>query len=162
MPAKTIIGNLLDSDAKYIVHQTNCASEGASGIARDIFMEYPYSNIYLNRRKLKHEDKPGTIIIRGNGKEERYIINLMGQYFPGPPTTERQIDTEEKRKKYFFQGLQEVAKIKDLDSVAFPDHIGCGLAAGNWEFYEGLINKFADYVEKEQGAKVFIYKLPSL
>jgi hypothetical protein len=62
-----VIGSLLDAKEKYIVHQTNCMSNGAaSGIAWSIFQAFPYADIYKNRID---DDHPGSIIVCGNGQD---------------------------------------------------------------------------------------------
>jgi len=163
MSAKIVEGDLLNYDAKYIVHQTNSTSANASGIARSIFDKFPYSNIYTERLQTKHIDTPGTIIVRGNGKNQRYVINLMGQFFPGKPSDGiYDSDNYAHRKEYFFQGLKAISKIENLESVAFPFFIGCGLGGGNWEDYLKLIDKFADYIKQTQNAETTIVKLVNI
>lgn len=149
-----ITGDLLEAKEKYLVHQANCVSHYAAGIAAAIFHKFPYSNIYVDRFS---PDEPGDIIIRGNGLDERYVVNLLGQYEPGG-ISEGGKDTEELRRRYFHKGLNKLAKIPDLESVAFNYKIGCGLAGGNWDWYLGELNAFASYVTKKQNAKVVIYK----
>jgi len=150
MPANVLIGNIFDAKEKYIVHQCNCVTNKAAHLSFDIFSRYPYANIYKGR---EGRDKPGSIIVKGNGKDERYVINLLGQIYPGKP--KYPIDDAKARKGFFFSGLQEIAKIKELESVAFPWGIGCGAAGGDWDFYHHLINKFADFIQ----IPVIIYKL---
>lgn len=153
---KIITGDLLSANEKYIVHQANCLSHYASGIAAAIYDKFPYSNIYVNRHS---PDKPGTIIISGNGQDERYVVNLMGQYYPGGPRKDF-IDDKEARQKYFHRALIKLAKVPNLDSVAFPFNIGCGLAKGNWEdYYYPMINNFAKFIYDEQNAITKIYQL---
>ena len=151
---KTIIGDLLEAKEKYIVHQINCVSHYAAGIAQIIFEKYPYSNIYVTRMQA---DKPGDIIIRGNGLDQRYIVGLTGQYYPGGHS-DKEIDTEKQRRKYFHQSLIKLAKVSNLESVAFNFRIGCGIAGGNWEWYLGTLNNFARYVLDTQGAETVIYQ----
>ena len=148
-----IQGNILDATEKYIVHQTNCVSNGASGLAEQIFRKFHYANIYTSR-KFEYPDKPGTIRLAGNGKDMRFVVNLMGQINPGGPKYPD--DTEFKRQEYFTSGMIQLLTIKDLDSVAFPYGIGCGLAKGNWNWYEAELNKFAD---KAPNVKFVLYKL---
>ena len=150
-----ITGDLLEAKEKYIIHQTNCFSTGsAAGIARAIFDKYPYANCYSDRKEVS---KPGSIDIRGDGIDKRYIINLHGQLYPGSPKYSMSIDNEKARKDYFYQGLLRVAKIKDLESIAFPYRIGCGIAGGNWKLYLKMINNFANYVETKS-VKVVMYQ----
>lgn len=147
MPANIIEGNLLNSDAKYIVHQLNCKTFKSAGLAKQIFTKFSYSNIYLERQTSNIEDKPGNIVIRGNGQDKRYIIGIFGQIYPGQPKTNKNsMDTIKHRKRYFFEGLKKIAEIKNLESIAFPFMIGSGLAGGNWQEYKKLIDKFADFL----------------
>ena len=36
--------------------------------------------------------------------------------------------------------------LPELESVAFPYGIGCGLAGGNWEEYQAMLEEFANMV----------------
>ena len=164
---KVIKGDLFDSKEKYIVHQTNCCTTGAAGLAYDIFKRYPYSDVYSCRLKSGlgwspdegghgiQPDAPGTIIVRGNGEDQRYVVALMGQYYGGPPGYPKQMDGAIIRQRYFHRGLWQIAQVKDLESVAFPKLIGCGIAAGDWNVYFQIIKNFARYLDGK--ADVFIY-----
>ena len=161
-----IDGDLLESKEKYIVHQANCTSIGAAGLARHMFNKFPYSDIYSCRKRTRIRfdsvrDEPGTIIIRGNGDSERYVIGLMGQYYPGGPScSEPALDSPKARTKYFQQGLLKVAQIPALESVAFPYQIGCGLAQGDWDIYYKMLRDFSENLVPE--ADVYIYRLPGM
>lgn len=137
---KIIKGDLLTTGAQFIVHQTNCTSSQAAGLAKDIFNQFPYSDCYKNRLKAS---SPGTIEVCGDGLEKRFIINLFGQYFPGPPA-ESGMDSASDRKKYFHNGLLEISKIPNLKSIAFPYKIACGLGGGDWNWYFNHLQKFAN------------------
>jgi len=151
----TIIqGNLLEAKEKFLVHQCNCTSHFAAGIAASIFEKFPYANVYANRME---EDIPGDIIICGNGKDQRYVVNLMGQFYPGGPH-DNIIDNEKARRDYFYKGLLKLAKVNNLESVAFNYRIGCGIAGGDWEWYKGTIENFAKFVYEDQGTLVSIYQ----
>lgn len=148
-----IEGDLFDSDAKYIAHQCNCVTNRSKHMAAAMFKRYPYADIYSSRTE---PDTPGDIIISGNGQDERFVISLLGQYYPGKvryPSSE--LDGFEARKGYFHSALKKVLEIEDLHSIAFPWGIGCGAAGGDWNFYQSIIEKFS----KATDAKVYIYKL---
>ena len=50
----------------------------------------------------------------------------------------------EQREVWFKECLQYIAEITPkLKSIAFPDHIGCGLGGGDWSDYQGMIEAFA-------------------
>ena len=153
-----VTGDLLEAKEKYICHQTNCVSTTkAVGIALDIFNKYPYADCYADRTGTS---KPGAIDIRGDGKDNRYIINLYGQVYPGGvryPLSS--LDGLAARRKYFYHSLLRVAQIEGLESVALPWRVGCGLAGGDWEWYLGTITNFAHHIEETQKAKVVIYRI---
>jgi hypothetical protein len=151
-----ITGSLLDAKEKYIAHVTNAISiTKAAGIARTIFDKYPYADCYADRTE---QSKPGTIDIRGDGKDNRYIINMHAMVYPGRCRyPQSSLDGLAARQKYFYHCLLRVSKIVDLESVALPWRVGCSLAGGSWEHYLGQINLFANHVDK-QGVKVRIYR----
>lgn len=158
MTLKVFNGNILDSSAKYIAHQTNCISTHSAGLAKQIFERFPYADVYSERALANHADAPGTIAIRGDGKDHRFIIGMMAQYFPGAPKyPESTKDGALARKRYFFSCLEHISKIPDLESIAFPYGIGCGMAGGDWKWYEEVLEKFANYLGDE--VSVDLYRL---
>jgi len=162
---KVINGDIFDSTEKYIAHQCNCVSNKAAYLAYDIFNKYPYADIYSSRRIFKHDqamifgktETPGEIVIRGNGKDQRYVIAILGQYYPGRPRYPNSgLDQYKSRQVYFYEALCEIANIEDLHSVALPYGIGCGAAGGDWKVYYKIIENFAKFLDGK--ADVFIYK----
>lgn len=160
---KVITGDLLEAKEKYIVHQTNCVTTQGGGLAKFLFKKFPYADIYTTRTKEDCDlatlrDKPGSITVSGNGQDERFIIHLMGQLYPGGFWDDMPEDSEEMRHKFFHRGLNNIARIPNLDSIAFPFKIGCGIAGGDWDWYLGELNNFANYVSRSQKANVVIYQ----
>jgi len=153
-----ITGSLLDATEKYIVHQTNCISTGsAAGIAKAIFDKYPYADCYADR---KEPAKPGTIDIRGNGIDKRYVINLCGQNYPGKIVYPKSsTDGVAAREKYFYHGLLRIAKISELESIAINWRIGCGIAGGDWGHYFQMLVNMEKYLNEKYGTIVRIYRL---
>ena len=151
-----VTGDLLEAKEKYIAHQCNCISAGgAAGIARAIFDKWPYADCYADR---KETSAPGTIDIRGNGADQRYIVNMFGQYYPGGARFPlSSLDGLAAREKYFYRCLLQLAKADDLESVAFNWRIGAGIAGGSWDHMLGKLNNFAQFVEAK-GVKVTIYR----
>jgi O-acetyl-ADP-ribose deacetylase (regulator of RNase III) len=124
-------------------------------IAASIFEKYPYANIYAERANGR-KDTPGQIIIRGgDGGDKRYIINLLGQYYPGKAKYSN--DSYTLRAEWFRLCLDQIYNIHDLESVAFPWRIGCGASGGDWNLYKKMIDDLA--VRLNGRAKVYIYKL---
>ena len=135
-----IKGDLLESKAQYIVHQTNCKTWKARGLSFTLFRKFPWANVYSRRAYSKKLDEPGTIMVKGDGVKKRYVINLMGQKFPGRPNLNS--DSVSLRKHWFQLGLSEISKLKP-ESLAFPKNIGCGLAKGSWDDYRGMLVRYA-------------------
>lgn len=149
-------GDIFTSTEKYLCHQCNCITKRAAHLSKDVFEQYPYANIYQGRTE---PDKPGHIIIKGNGQDQRYVVSLLGQYYPGTPKyPTSKLDGTQAREKYFYHALLRLAQVPDLESVAFPYKIGCGAAGGNWENYLGKITNFAKYVKEQYDTRVVIYQ----
>jgi O-acetyl-ADP-ribose deacetylase (regulator of RNase III) len=163
MTTKIVNGNLLEFDAKYIVHQTNCISSSSAGLALALFDKYPWADVYHERAIGNYTHIPGNIYIRKDPNRTRpFIINAMGQFIPGG-TGEMIVngvkyeETAKMRAGYFLSCLQKIMKIKDLESIAFPWRIGCGIAQGDWDYYQKIIGIFSN---KIPDVEVFIVKLP--
>jgi O-acetyl-ADP-ribose deacetylase (regulator of RNase III) len=151
MSVKRRKGDLLKSKAKYIVHQTNCVTSKGAGLSKIMFEKFPHSDIYSNNTKRT----PSQVIVRGDGVNKRYVINICGQKYPGSPKYSN--DGYYMRKEWFKKALDKILEIEDLESIAFPYGIGCGLAGGNWNDYKEMIKQFAS----KCNAEVYIYKLQS-
>jgi O-acetyl-ADP-ribose deacetylase (regulator of RNase III) len=151
-----VTGDLLDSKEKYIAHQCNCLTQKSAGTAKAIFDKYPHANTYADR---VDPDILGSIKILGDGIEDRFVINMFAQYYPGKPKyPNSEKDGLLSREKYFHKCLMKIAKLSDLESIAFPWKIGCNLGGGAWDHYLGTLTNFANYVEEKQHARVIIYR----
>jgi O-acetyl-ADP-ribose deacetylase (regulator of RNase III) len=150
-----VYGSILDAKEKYIAHQCNCVTTHAAGVAKAIFDKFPYSDVYKDRTTL---DELGTIKIMGNGIEDRFIINMFAQYLPGhSKIPDHPTDGLIARQRHFYSCLVKIAKIPDLESIAFPYGIGCSMGGGNWTYYSGFLGHFAKYVNDKFGTKVVLY-----
>lgn len=149
-------GDLLEAKEKYIAHQCNCLTQNAVGTAKAIFDKFPHANTYATRTE---PDVLGAIKILGNGQDERYVINMFAQYYPGKPKyPNSDKDGIIVREKMFHRCLLRIAKIDNLKSIAFPWKIGCNLGGGDWDHYLGTLKNFTTYVEKQYGTRVVIYQ----
>ena len=155
MPVNIVKADLFTSSEKYLLHQINCVTKRSAHLAKTVFEHYPYADVYTSRQE---PDQPGSIIVRGNGKDQRYVIGLLGQYYPGfPKYPLSALDGTKAREKYFHKALIAVARISNLESVAMPVGIGCGAAGGDWTYYMGTIINFSKYIYDKQGANVVLY-----
>ena len=148
MALKVVEGDLLDCEEKYLCHQTNCVSTRSKHLAKSIFDRFPYANVYQQRDT---HSKPGTIIISGDGND-RLIINMMGQFYPGCKYPNSLKDGKVIRTKYFANCLNSMCSLQG--TFAFPWRVGCGAAGGDWEIYLYMLKDFA------KDKDVTIYRLP--
>ncbi len=158
---KIVQGNLFDSDARYICHQCNCVTTIGAHLAASMFKRFPYADIYAERNHSvpKDETTLGNIVIRGDGESKRFVVNLLGQYYPGKSRFSAGIrDGHITREEAFQSCLEKISQIENLHSVAFPWMIGCGAAGGDWQHYQQLLMNFADNVS----AKTFVFQLKGI
>lgn len=148
---KIITGNILSADEQYIAHQCNCVTTSAAGLADVIFKKWSYADCYSIRWE---KDKPGTIDVRGNGYQNRYVVNMFAQVYPGKPKdAEDPYDGFQARKKYFIECMTRIDELKPK-SVAVPWLIGSGMACGDFSFYKKVVEKFSERFN------ITFYKLP--
>jgi O-acetyl-ADP-ribose deacetylase (regulator of RNase III) len=157
---KIIPGDITKASEAYVCHQCNCVTNRAAHLAATMFAAFPWANIYAERSDWTDPNKafakPGTIEIRGNGKDQRYVIAMLAQFYPGRPRfSDSAKDGFEARKRYFSSCLDRMLEIPGLQSVAFPFQIGCGAAGGDWGVYQNMIEEFA----KRTKASVVCYRL---
>src|ERR1700743_815343 len=119
-----IKGDLLEAREKYIAHQCNAISNQAGGLAHYLFKKFPYADIYKNRPypyKAVGADFPGHINIMGNGISDRFVINMIAQYYPGSTMNDNGLlDGVVARLAYFNKCLNTILKINSVESIAFP------------------------------------------
>lgn len=152
--AKYIEGDILDAKEDVIIHQCNCVTEKAKGLALSIFEKWPETNVYKKRNKARITDTPGTVTMCEIGETGRFVANLFAQRYPGKARFNN--DTAKLRLKWFSKGLNEIVVGRPfVESVALPHRIGCGLAGGEWGEYEKIVDEFA---EKNIDVKVVVYK----
>ena len=154
-----VTGDLVkDKQYTMFCHQTNCRGRMGSGIAKQIADTYPivaardaqYHKICVTCRGGEHA-MLGTIM--GSRTDDgRVCINMYAQENYG--TDKRQTD--------YMAFARCLALIRDdlMDyppetKVAFPDHIGCGLASGDWKIVRNLIESFSRMIRQD----VYIVKL---
>ena len=166
-PVEYVTGDLVLADVDYIVHQTNCTTRTAAGLARQIFEAHAHADCYRSYGATSGR-RPGKIDVRGNGVTRRWVVNLHGQIFGGGPRPEEG-DGADDREAFFARGLHELSRHitqrhqRDV-SVDFPFNIGCGLARGSWPAYKAMLETFARDVNMlhTHTVRVAVFKLPDV
>ncbi len=136
-------------EAQVIAQQCNCTSKKSRGLAEDIIEKYPYADFYSKR---KINSIPGTFRAKGPKENGRTVIAMFAQFNPGKVKKSGK-DTAENREGWFKDCLTKIGKLKKLKSIAFPYRIGCGLAGGDWERYQSIIEDWAKTIPNK---KVYI------
>ena len=153
---RTIESDLItDKQFDIFCHQVNCHGAMGSGIAARIKKAYPEVYDAYRQNYLVNDEHPecqlGTNLLV-NTSDGRVCVNMYGQnkYGTGAQFTEYPALAE-----CMLDLIERLATMDAHLKVGFPDHIGCGLAGGNWLTVEGMIEVFADRVAQD----VYIVKL---
>ncbi|MGO0060889.1 macro domain-containing protein [Brevibacillus fluminis] len=137
-------GDLLKASENIIGHQVNCQGVMGSGIAKAIRVRYP--EVYQQYREIC-EASTEKMQLLGicqlvHIKAAMTVANLFGQYNYGKGG-QRYTDYEALHRA--LTSLKEQAARSQL-TVALPYNIGCGLANGEWDVVEAMIEEvFSDY-----------------
>lgn len=154
-------GNLLDSGCNIICHQVNCQGVMGSGIAKQIRDRYP--NIYEGYRQnvSSHENKYellGSVLISWIDKEH-LVANFFSQYNYMPRTIRHtNYDRFGTCCKYLKDFINTIYpdKTKDI-RIGFPYKIGCGLAGGDWNIVNKIIEK--EFAGPEWNVEIWEYEV---
>lgn len=133
-------GDILDSGANIICHQTNCLGVMGAGLALQIKRRYPdvftRYKAYCDFAK-RPEELLGTSLLVPITQQQQYIANCFGQLAYGRVSQQTNYAALKK-------SLTEVRDFSEEHgglSVAIPFRIGCGLAGGQWHIVKKLIDE---------------------
>ncbi len=139
MKIKYVEGNIFNTKIKTIVHGCNAQGAYGAGFAEAIRIDFPEAyHAYMNKYKANGKLVLGSIIIAPCGEagtdEFKIIINAITQEYYG---------RDHKRYVSYnaiadaMSRINLIAKL-GLKEVAMPK-IGAGLAGGNWNIIEAII-----------------------
>lgn len=128
------IGNILDTEAKYILNPVNCVGTMGKGLALQIAKKYPES-VGPYKEDCQHGSLSIGNLTSFKAKDGKTIINF--------PTKDHWRDPSKYR--YIEAGLENLAFILNLSgtkvqnsSFAIPP-LGCGLGGLKYDFVHELI-----------------------
>lgn len=151
-----INGDLLEADVQLIAHQTNCMGVMGRGIAAQIKTKYPeiynqykeFCNSYINSKNLLGQCQ----IIKLD--DNKYIANLFGQYNYQPKNIRH---TDYGALQHALIELKEWCKENNITTIGIPDHLGCGVAMGNWD--NVVLPMIQNLFEEDNDITLIIVKL---
>ena len=137
-----------------LVAVNNCFHVMGGGIAKIIKNRYP--KVYEADCRTEYGDikKLGTYSFAKVGDGEKYIANLYGQFTYG----KNHFGDRELSYDAFYNGFQKILKDienSEIKTVLVPYQIGCGLARGNFE----IVEKILDTLSKSSTKDIVICKL---
>ena len=163
MSINIVNGNIFDTHCNIICHQVNCQGIMGHGIAKQVkekykgvFNEYKrYCDAHAdNREAMLGEaliidiDYGAAVLDWLVDKERKYIANIFGQLTYGTG-----LRTNYKALVLGLEVVASFAKEHNL-SVAIPYKIGCGLAGGDWN----KVNILIEGVFAGTGLEVLMYR----
>lgn len=142
-------GDILESRAPIILHQVNCAGVMGAGLAKQIRQKYP--SVYNRYRDFalgydfSANQLLGFSLFTSINLDEKlpFIVNCFAQDEFGRD----KVQTNYEALNDCFLDVELICRQSyDCCTIAIPDHIGCGLAGGDWSIvHEMICNVFADY-----------------
>lgn len=147
------LGNLFSSLAPYIMHQVNAQGVMGAGIAKNIREDISNDDFMKYRNYVKNfgADSLGKVIpTKSLSNPDRTYLNVVGQlnYGRDPNTVYTDYDA-------LRMAFSKIANhYPEGTEIAMPYGMGAGLANGDWNIIEKLINE-----ELAQKLNVTAYKL---
>ena len=163
MSINIVNGNIFDTHCNIICHQENCQGVMGHGIAKQVkekykgvFNEYKrYCDAHADNREamlgealIVDVDYGAAVLDWLVNKERKYIANIFGQLTYGTG-----LRTDYKALVLGLEVVANFAKEHNL-SVAIPYKIGCGLAGGDWN----KVNILIEGVFAGTGIEVLMYR----
>jgi hypothetical protein len=134
------------------------------GLAKELTELHGFADLHNEGAEGPQDDLLGTARIDTEPSDPKgphgqkaatTIVSIYGQRYGGKPGGER--DSSAAREEYFKNGLDDIKRqVPDLESIAFPEKIGCGIGGGHWRTYQKMICEFA---RDMPGCTVYIVSL---
>ena len=170
MPVRLIDGDVLDTDADALMHQTNVTTRHAKHMAGAVFDKWPGADTYSSGRRRTLGTVDVTFVCRSGGGPMDLpglvpegpgrtfaILNLNAQKGPGIPRPCMYAgDNKENRLAWFRECLEHIKynnPVLGFKTIAAPWRIGCGAAGGDWRVYFEVLRTWS----VESGIDVLVY-----
>jgi len=143
-------GDITKSNAGIICHQVNCRGVMGAGLAKALRAKYPIYGPYVQLcRGVKPETLLGsTQFVQVSTDPDQYVANCFGQCNFGRD----RVQTDYAALEHSLRNVEEFARTHNL-SVAIPYGIGCGLAGGDWNTVQAILEDI--FVASPVSARIF-------
>lgn len=128
-----------------ILHQVNCFGVMGGGFAKYVRETFPNCYLayrdYCNAHKNNRRDLLGSVYIWEDQQRRVIVINMFSQYDYGHSkvyTDYRSMDT----------ALAAIRRIFPDNDIVAPYLLGCGLAGGDWNVVEPMLQKYQIRISK--------------
>ena len=161
-----VVADVLTCGADIVVQQCNAVTKKSQGLSAQIAKRLPYADLYRHH-PARRDDVGRTILCNPPKKDATnpIVACLVAQVAPGKPgvwckeyKVDPSTDTPANRLQMFRSALfdlkSQLPDCEDVTTIAFPDHIGCGLAGGDWTKYLEEIKEFAQNVAPRYNVKI--------
>lgn len=139
----------LVADRQYDIfcHQTNCFATMGGGIAKQIKKAYPVvaekDAIYAKSCEYDKNRMLGSIL-PVKTPDGRICVNMYAQYNYGHTGIHTDYKAFQQCLDKLLKGCNKLLRHMEFDHIiGIPDHIGCGLAGGDWNIIFPMIRDFA-------------------
>jgi len=134
MITKYIKGDITETELKYIAHGVNCQNKMGAGVAKALYTKFPEVKTRYHEfcNHVNIDNKLGHIA--GVYLDNKVIFNLF---------TQNNYGYDGKRYVNYAAIVKAFDNLRKSGTVGSPiaiPKIGCGLAGGDWNFVEQLIN----------------------
>lgn len=133
-----IPGDIRNVDRGYIVHQVNCQGHIGAGVSGVICEKWPavrrsYERACAGKTPQERFGQcVGTVVSHNADGSRLVVVNSFSQLDYGDAARTHRVYTDE---DVLIDNVRRVVEVANREgkAVFVPDHIGCGLAGGNWE-----------------------------
>ncbi len=136
---------ILDINEGVIAHQVNCRGKIGTGVSKAIISKWPEVEVaYKHYCKDKNEDElfGRYQVIQISPKLS--IVNIFSQKEYGNAQKTGKVYTD----MTVLTGILKKLIHLNVDNVYVPDHIGCGLAGGNWSEFLSIMRHTDLYIRE--------------
>jgi hypothetical protein len=142
---KGLLDEELSEFTPILAHQVKAdPRKKPGGLANDLTKLHGFADLHDERAEGPQDDLLGTARIDTEPSDPKgpqgekaaiRILSIYGQRKGGKPGGDR--DSSAAREEYFKNGLKDIKRqVPDLESIAFPEKIGCVIGGGDWGTYE--------------------------